>query len=76
MLPTPERAIDPDDEPWVFVIDGVVDGVNEWHADGSWMLLEGVDPPEEVEAAKVRAIDVARRRRAARPISLSPPEGD
>ena len=51
-------------EPWIFIIDGPLDEANEWHADGSWMMLEGLDPPEEIEAMKAAAIEAARRRQA------------
>lgn len=54
------------DEPWVFVIEGPLDKDNEWHVDGSWMMLEGLDPPEEIEAMKQAAISAARERRAAK----------
>lgn len=60
---------DADEEPWVFVMDGPLDENNEWHVDGSWMLLDGIDPPEEVEAMKLGAIEAARARRAAKKLS-------
>jgi hypothetical protein len=52
------------DEPWEWIIDGPLDPQNEWHADGSWMILEGIDPPDEVQAMKDAAIAAAKLRQA------------
>jgi hypothetical protein len=65
-MPDQKEPVDTGDEPWVFVMEGGLDESNEWNADGSWMMLEGLDPPEEIEAMKQAAIEAARARRAAR----------
>ena len=52
-----------DEEPWVFIVDGELLG--EWDVDGSWMMLDGIDPPEEVEEMKRAAIAAAKARRRA-----------
>lgn len=62
MKPTDSKKPDADEEPWVFVVEGRLRG--EWDVDGSWMMLDGIDPPEEVEELKQVAIQSARNRRA------------
>ena len=52
-----------EEEPWVFVVEGELLG--EWDVDGSWMMLDGIDPPEEVEEMKRAAIAAAKERRRA-----------
>ena len=60
-----EKCAERRDDPWVFIVEGQLDPRNGWHADGSWMMLEGIDPPEEVEAMKAAAVEEARKRQLA-----------
>lgn len=57
---------DDDDEDWVFVAEGTLDPLDDRQIDGSWMMLEGIDTPEEVEKMKQAAIRAGRARRAAK----------